>query len=342
MNCSLRSIREVPVHRAGLALAVLALLGCEGDSPTTPNGNGPTGHIVFAISGFCPDAGQIYRMNADGTEVTEITTGGFPRSASPDGAWIAFTRQSHLYAIRSDGTGERDLGVTGAVDLVWSPSGDRILVLLPEGVLALIRPDPVSLDTLYANPRVGIWGGKEGAPWSPDGQRVYVELNDGVNPPGGVSAITVATRQLTFIAAGEWPFESPLLNRVFFRKNLDSDLWSSNLQGGDVRFCYRVGQDLAISRDRRWIAHENEIRDGQGNIVREDVWKLNLAACESDSLYNLGSTLGIEAWSPDGKYVLISRDDFYVVRVTTGEATNVSAGIPVPSDCELTFMSWTE
>src|SRR6478736_508117 len=55
--------------------------------------------------------------------------GGLP-FVSPDGAWIAFVRQTadtsaDIYVIRADGTGERRVGPAGAAK--WMPDGRRLV-----------------------------------------------------------------------------------------------------------------------------------------------------------------------------------------------------------------------
>jgi Tol biopolymer transport system component len=49
---------------------------------------------------------------------------------SPDGRWLAFTRDGKQYFIRSDGTKERRV----ANDFAWSPGGDRIVFSCGNGV----------------------------------------------------------------------------------------------------------------------------------------------------------------------------------------------------------------
>ena len=95
---------------------------------------------------------------------------------SPDGEWIAFYSrgqpEGHVYVIRSDGTGLRQVTSGEAMDRVprWSPDGKWIAVFStragPIGIWKM-RPDGSELQKIS--------GGKDqvGVPvWSPDGARI--------------------------------------------------------------------------------------------------------------------------------------------------------------------------
>jgi len=113
----------------------------------------------------------------DNQQTEWLTTGSRSWSSpdpSPDGEWVTFYSrlqpEGHLYVVRSDGTGLRQLTSDAAVDRVprWSPDGRWILFFSNRsGRLDLwkIRPDGSDLQQLTE-------GGIGGYPfWSPDGSR---------------------------------------------------------------------------------------------------------------------------------------------------------------------------
>lgn len=85
---------------------------------------------------------QIYLMNADGTQQTQVTSGGVGTKTkpmlSPDGSRIAYFDGgvgNALKIINADGSGEKEilpsafgLAFMGAVDFSWSPDGSHLLV----------------------------------------------------------------------------------------------------------------------------------------------------------------------------------------------------------------------
>ena len=90
------------------------------------------GKVVFQTS----SGGEIYIINADGTDLRYLTTGLDP-ALSPDGEWVAFARwgiDPGLYIINVDGTEERLLlGVQFPKAPAWSPDGTQIALTYQHG-----------------------------------------------------------------------------------------------------------------------------------------------------------------------------------------------------------------
>jgi dipeptidyl aminopeptidase/acylaminoacyl peptidase len=75
---------------------------------------------------------HIFLINADGTGLTQLTAGLEVDSHpawSPDGTQIAFSRNTEIWTINADGTGEAQVpqdSLAYLLDPVWSPDGTRI------------------------------------------------------------------------------------------------------------------------------------------------------------------------------------------------------------------------
>jgi Tol biopolymer transport system component len=85
--------------------------------------------------------GQIFTIDADGSDTKQLTTSeGTNRypSWSPDGKQIAFTRNDKIYKMNADGSHATQL-TTGGYDPAWSPDGGRIA--FSAGVLWLMNAD---------------------------------------------------------------------------------------------------------------------------------------------------------------------------------------------------------
>jgi dipeptidyl aminopeptidase/acylaminoacyl peptidase len=134
------------IHRLWptLGLALLVMAGMVLAPQAIAQGSqipGPAGTLVFqTVSG-----GDIYAINADGTNLRYLTTGMDP-ALSPDGQWVAFTRwegpqhgaPGSLWVIKVDtltGTGERVIlsDVQQPKAPVWSPDGSQIAISTQQG-----------------------------------------------------------------------------------------------------------------------------------------------------------------------------------------------------------------
>jgi TolB protein len=63
-------------------------------------------------------------MNADGSEARILAQDGAQPSWSPDGQKIAFEKQTNIYVMNADGSGQRKLtwGARRESSPVWSPA----------------------------------------------------------------------------------------------------------------------------------------------------------------------------------------------------------------------------
>jgi Tol biopolymer transport system component len=120
-----------------------------------------------------PQGSGIWVMNADGSSVRQVTSGGSNPSWSPDGARLAYTDGAGLFVVNADGSGVRRVftgGPTTATEPDWSPDGGRIafaaqLAYSADGGIWVVNADGSGLRQLTA--------ASDGAPrWSPDGSRI--------------------------------------------------------------------------------------------------------------------------------------------------------------------------
>lgn len=130
-NLSRRRVALVGLSAAVVAVAVAFAVGAFAAGP------GPW--IVFsgaAAGQTAPE--QLYRIQASGGGLQQITTGGFPAVApsfSPGGKRIAFARIGvGLFTVNPDGTGLRRLTTNGRDSYpTWSPAGGQIAFVRPDG-----------------------------------------------------------------------------------------------------------------------------------------------------------------------------------------------------------------
>jgi len=152
--------------------------------PGTPVWSPDGSRIAFSNSG------QIYLMNADGTNPAQVTSnGGITPAWSRDGARIAFSNSGQIYLMNADGTNVTPLTanseVVDAWGPIWSPAGAKI-AFQTYGQMYVMNADGTNLVRLF-NPTAGFVGEPI---WSPDGTKlvfsyssnqIYVVNVDGTN-----------------------------------------------------------------------------------------------------------------------------------------------------------------
>jgi hypothetical protein len=98
--------------------------------------------VAYAVDYWEP--GQVWRADLDGSGARQLTIGE-TADVSPDGAHIAFIRNSRLYVMNADGSGVtplHDFGNTNsgrdAPSVMWAPDSRRIAVQDAEGPIWLV------------------------------------------------------------------------------------------------------------------------------------------------------------------------------------------------------------
>ncbi len=116
---------QTPTPTATMEVVAAASVPAAARAAEEASTTGLEGHFVFQVA----SGGDIYTVNADGSDLTRLTTGMDP-DWSPDGSQVTLSRWSEpwgIYTINADGSGEKLLFSSNVARApVWSPDGTQI------------------------------------------------------------------------------------------------------------------------------------------------------------------------------------------------------------------------
>jgi hypothetical protein len=231
------------------------------------------GKIAFVV--FERDDNQIYTMNPDGSERTQLTVEeeySVSPAWSPDGTKIAFTRgntrdhRGQIFVMNADGGDQRRLTQSRNDNYpTWSPDGTKIAFSdyrIPENNVYVMNADGSDQRAIVRNNSQGQYSQPA---WSPDGSKLAITGDDGiflVNVDG--SNRTQITQSIPFMDTD--PVWSPDGSKIAFTRWTDCDfvdcytphLWIVNASGGNpTRLIDDIAFKLAWSPDGTKIIFAN-------------------------------------------------------------------------------------
>jgi serine/threonine protein kinase/Tol biopolymer transport system component len=290
--------------------------------PAATSLGGGTGQIVFAStrSGIP----QLYLINADGTDLTQLTImekGACQPSWSPDGAQLVFIspclgradffetiyNESSLYTINADGTGLKQLTPSPGSDFepAWSPDGTRIaFTSVRGGYRQIYSLDVETLDVTLMTSTTSVIESSQPS-WSPDGTKIaYMAKRVGAYQVWSMNENGQEAIQLAHSGQELWdylPNWSPDGRTVFFNQRrpgayrpwlMQIDYEDLSLDPRRLNFVTPI-EDISFSPDGYWLAFEG--MDAEGN---REIYYMTVAGSGRTRLTNDPKIDFDPAWRP--------------------------------------------
>ena len=263
--------------------------------------------------------GEIYVMNADGSNLTRLTNyASYDPVWSPDGTKIAFrkydTRGSSIgkiYVMNADGSNQTRLTKYLCFNAAWSPDGTKIAF-----DAYMDFDDPYSV----FNGTGGIKGiyvmnadgsnqtrlslvGRDPA-WSPDGTKIafstYDLITSNINKDTGIYVVDIDGTNLTNLTNGYNPGQSPVWSpdgkKIAF--NVGTAIYIMNADGSNLTTLSSGGYDPVWSPDGTKIA-----------FAFKGIFVVNADGSNLTRLTNFLDIYNTPVWSPDGKRIVFRSDD---------------------------------
>src|SRR5262245_62445706 len=318
--------------QAFVVMAATAV-GCSGAPSPTSNGSSASARLATASSppaSSSPIDSRVPVVVGDPIDVASLT------------GRLVFSTEDDIYTANADGSDL--LQVTRKkgpeFDPAWAPDGRRIGYrdsrrgINDDDEIYVVNADGSGARNLTKDP-----GNDWGPDWSPDGRTIVFNSDRDGLPMGGFLVDTDGShlRRIPTDAYVEYPAWSPDGTRIAFMGGTSAseyDIWVVDVDGTNlIQLTDSPGPDgwPAWSPDGTRIAFSS-VRDDcsysdapdcrtTGDIgPHHDVWVVN---ADGSGLARVTPEFGqFMTWSPDGRYLLVSGFDLYVIRPDgTGRAS---------------------
>jgi TolB protein len=270
-------MRKPSLHRASLFMAVLLVIlntSCTGGSTTSPEST-----LLFRYAGKTGPEG-IWKMNADGSGITQLTDFGWFARYSPDNSKIAFGKPyaDGIWVANADGSSPIQLTDTGSAP-DWSPDGSR-LAFHTGGTKGADRyiwimnadgSDAYRLSQVNGSFPV----------WSPSGATIlfHGEVNNGIwqiDPDG--------SNEKMLYRDGGYPAWSPGGEQVAYVNLSDWCIWVMDVEGmGQRKLTDHPGSQPVWSPDGLQIAYERVKQD------HTEIWVIKSDGTDAHQISKTGS-----------------------------------------------------
>jgi len=260
--------------------------------------------FVLYLSIFIVLSGCSKKDDNDGFMKPIVSSGEVEPAWSPDGQYIAYTKEGEYEIWLFEIATEESEYLTDGSSPDWSPDGKEIVYCHSRDIYK------INVETKEIQ-QLTTWGSCFFPDWSPDGEVLAFDCTIGNLDSNGIWIMNLSNNFLKHLGLGREPDWNPYCNKITYTgrsaapSHHENDVWITDTSGIDtLRLTSEGGKSPVFSPDGSKIAYVCVTRDtiDPYRVIDIGIWVMDTMGVNKTQLVFDGAC--DPAWSPDGNQIV--------------------------------------